>query len=278
MKQKRYDILLWDVDGTLLNFLESERCALQNAFGAYGIKIDDEINDRYSAINISFWKRLEKREIDKTEVLRGRFVQLFEELMPQGSLGHKKLDAKLLSQIDIDEFRAKYQHELGSVYFYQEDSLTLCKKLKEEGFLQFIITNGVEWTQRNKLQLAGFDKVMEDIYISEVIGYNKPDERFFEGCFKEMQKRGIAIDKSRMLVIGDSLSSDMQGAINAGIDRCHYIEPREAEVTSMDIRHTAEGQNADQQAADQTDTCNSYEIHHLWDVEEILWQNQLTKS
>ena len=170
MRQKKYDILLWDVDGTLLNFLASEREALFQAFAAYDITIDEEIYQTYSEINLALWKKLEKGEVTRLEVLRNRFTQLFALFAPGERFAEKGIAYETLAGIDIEDFRAKYQHGLGSVYFYQEDSLTLCQKLKEEGFYQYIITNGVTWTQTNKLKLAGFDKVMRQIFISEEIG------------------------------------------------------------------------------------------------------------
>ena len=240
MKEKKYDIILWDVDGTLLDFLASEKWALKEAFRSFGMEIEDETVSVYSAINDSFWKRLERQEITKEEVLIGRFKTLFEVMH--------------ITDIEVAEFQKKYQRNLGSVYFYMEDSLSLCKKLKEEGVLQYIITNGVEWTQRNKLHLAGFDEVMDDIFISEVIGYNKPDVRFFDGCFEHIAEE---IDKKRVLVVGDSMTSDMKGAQNAGLDSCLYAPLKEK--------------------ADNTEYV-TYRISSLWEIEEIIWQNQRDKN
>lgn len=255
MKARKYDALLWDVDGTLLNFLESERWAIREAFRSYDIEIDDEIISVYSAINDSLWKKLERGEVSKEQVLRGRFEQLFREFEPEGKLEQKHMDCGRLGAIDVSEFQQKYQRNLGSVYYYMEDSLALCKKLKDEGFLQYIITNGVEWTQRNKLQLAGFDEVMDDLYISEVIGFHKPDVRFFETCLEKI--KGKVSDKRRILVIGDSMTSDMKGAENAGLDSCLYAPGKTPEEKPSMV---------------------TYQIASLWDVEGLIWQNQNDKN
>lgn len=255
MKERRYDVILWDADNTLLNFDLSQEYAIRESFRQYGIKIDDQIVAAYSAINDSYWKRLERREIEKLEVLRGRFLTLFEELSPGGALSHKNLSAAALSQIDVDVFRKQYQRYLGSVYYYLDDSLSLCKKLKEQGLFQYIITNGVLATQQNKLLLAGFYEVMDGIFISEEIGYNKPDVRFFEGCFERMEQKGHKVNLSRMLVVGDSSTSDMQGARNAGIDCCHYL-----------------GMGAKE------DAHVTYRISNLWELEDIICQNQPTRN
>lgn len=254
MREKRYDIIFWDVDGTLLDFKESEKWALREAFLNHEITIDEEIHSVYSRINDSYWKRLERGELTRPEVLRGRFDDFFRTLMPGGALAHKGIDADKLAAVDKEQFRMQYQKNLGSVYFYMEDSLSLCKKLREEGFLQYIITNGVEWTQRNKLQLAGFDRIMEDIFISETIGYDKPDVRFFDACFNAVKGQ---VDKRKILVVGDSLTSDMKGAENAGLDCCLYVPDGEPDEKPLGV---------------------TYKISRLWDVEEVLWQNQRVRS
>lgn len=252
MKEKKYDVLLWDVDGTLLNFSESEKWALREAFRSYEIEIDDEIIAVYSAINDALWKKLERGEVEKHQLLRGRFEQLFCEFFGDGKLTGKTIDRDRLKGIEVTEFQQKYQRNLGSVYFYMEDSLTLCKKLRKEGFLQYIITNGVEWTQRNKLHLAGFDEVMDDLFISEVIGYNKPDVRFFETCFEKIKEKHD-LELKRVLVIGDSMTSDIKGAENAGLDSCLYAPGNVNEVKKDNV---------------------TYQIAKLWDVEEFLWDKK----
>ncbi len=252
MREKRYDVVLWDVDGTLLNFLESEKWALKETFLSFGMEIDDAKVRMYSAINDSLWKRLERGEICKQDVLHGRFQKLFEEMQ--------------ITQIDVTEFQITYQRNFGSVYFYMDDSLSLCKKLNKDAFQQYIITNGVEWTQRNKLHLAGFDEVMDDIFISEVIGYDKPDVRFFDLCLQSIEKhlssQEKSLDRGRILVIGDSMTSDMKGAQNAGLDCCLYAPKK----------------NVAEAASNESQTGVTYQISYLWDVEDILWQNQKDKN
>nr|MBQ8252934.1 HAD-IA family hydrolase [Lachnospiraceae bacterium] len=224
MREKRYDIILWDVDGTLLDFHRSERWALENAFLSYGMTIDDDIYRAFYKINLNYWKRLERQEVTRAQLLIGRFADLFLLFQPGGVLTGKGIPYETLSQINVDEFRLCYQKFLGSVYFYMDDSQKLCGKLKEDGFLQYIVSNGLEQVQKNKLHLAGFDILMEKIFVSEAVGYDKPDLRFFEHCMEEIsQSMGCAkLDKSRILIVGDSMTSDMKGAENAGIDCCLY--------------------------------------------------------
>lgn len=227
---QRYKIILWDVDQTLLDFTKSEDYALRNTFEHFGIQINSETVALYSGINDSYWKRLERGEVTKQEVLLGRFYTLFECL---------SIDA-----IDVPDFASAYQKALGSVYFYRDDSYRLCLELKKD-YRQYVVTNGVTWTQRNKLRLAGFDKIMDDIFISEEIGSPKPFRDFFEKCFDKIPD----FDKEKTIIVGDSLTSDMLGGNRAGISCCWY-NPEEKEKAN--------------------DVFIDYEIRNLWEIRKIL--------
>lgn len=227
----KYDILLWDVDDTLLDFGLSENYAIKHCFELIGMDISDDWIRRYSDINQTYWKRLEKGEVTKPHVLRGRFEDLFSEMNI------------VMSEDEVTDFQMNYQKALGEVYFYRDSSYELCKKLKEN-CRQYLVTNGVESTQRNKLRLAGFDVLMDDIFISEVIGHVKPKREFFDSCFEQIKD----CDKKRILLIGDSLSSDIKGAKNASVASCWYNPGGKI----------AEGITPD------------YEIQNLWDVIKII--------
>lgn len=265
---KRYETILWDVDGTLLNFSKSQEYALRKAFADYHIAITQNTVELYSKINDSYWKRLERGEIPKVQVLYGRFEELFCRLLEKTEAkqemltewfckkdGEKDFEAlvkRKIEQVPVKEFQRTYQTYLGSVYFYQDDSFELCKKLQRD-FKQYVVTNGVERTQRNKLQLAGFTELMEDIFISEVMGAPKPDERFFDACFRQIPD----FNKEKAIIIGDSLSSDMLGGNRAGIAVCWYNPEKLAKT--LDVRI-------------------DYEIQNLWEVENVLWQNHQIKN
>lgn len=242
---KRYDVILWDVDGTLLNFLESERFALTDCLVYFGLPTDEEIVKTYSAINDKCWKLLERGEVEKSWVLIHRFEELFSYL-------HVK-------DVDVKEFQQRYQYKLGSVFYFQDDAKTLLARLKKD-FKQYIVTNGVEDTQRRKLGLSGIAELVDDIFISECMGYEKPNPGFFEGCVRRMQQEGITPDKSKMLIVGDSLTSDMKGGNRFGIDCCYYRKGLPKEPSVID------GVKVD------------YIIDNLWEVEQILWQNPKTRN
>lgn len=198
-----FTTILWDVDDTLLDFPYSERYALTACFHAFGKQITEKIIERYSQINTSFWKRLELGEITKNELLPGRFEALFQEYD--------------IHDIDVEEFRSRYQDELGNVCRYRDDSLDICTDLRKQ-FKQYVITNGVTATQKKKLELSGLGGVMDGSFISEEIGVPKPQKEYFDYCLSHIEEQ----DKSRILVVGDSLSSDIKGGVQAGIPTCWY--------------------------------------------------------
>lgn len=199
----KFTTLLWDVDGTLLDFIYSQRYALTKCFQTIGREINEEILNRYSAINDSFWKRLELGEITKAQLLTGRFTQLFEEYR--------------IENVDVEAFRQEYQEALGSVFSYIDDSLTICKALQGK-VMQYVVTNGVTSTQVNKLKLSGFFDIMEELFISEQIGAPKPHKEYFDYCLAHIEEQ----DKSKILLVGDSLTSDIKGGVLAGIPTCWY--------------------------------------------------------
>lgn len=200
---QRYTTILWDVDGTLLDFLYSQRHALTACFQSAGLTINEEILQRYSEINDSMWKKLELGEITKAQLLPGRFRKLFEEYH--------------IENVDVEAFRRQYQEELGNVYCYMDDSLNVCKSLCGK-VKQYVVTNGVTATQTHKLELSGLAPLMEELFISEQIGVPKPQKGFFDYCLAHVEEK----DKLKILLVGDSLSSDIKGGVQAGIPTCWY--------------------------------------------------------
>ncbi len=212
---RRFTTILWDVDNTLLDFDYSCRGALKQGFQTLGIKLTEDMINRYFQINEGYWKRFEKGEVTKEQVLHGRFADFFEEY---GLLEHP--------QVSVQAFRMEYQKSLGNIYSYLDDSLTICKALQTK-LKQYIVTNGVSATQRSKLGLSGFAEVMNDLFISEEIGAPKPQAEFFEYCLSKIEEK----DRSKILLVGDSLSSDIKGANTVGIKACWY-NPKEKELSN----------------------------------------------
>ena len=222
--------ILWDVDGTLLNFKDSEKHALSGCLTREGIKPTDEIISLYSKINKSFWERLETGELTRDEVLVGRFVDFFE---------------RIGKDVNIKKFEKAYQVALANVFFYYDDSLELVKRLKEDRFRQYIVTNGVASTQHKKLRDSKFYYIMDGVFISDDIGHPKPGIGFFEKVFEGIPE----FSKEETIIVGDSLTSDIKGGNNAGISCCWY---------------NPYGEKADK------DVNIDYEIKNLWELLNIL--------
>lgn len=195
--------LLWDQDNTLMDFSYSQRQALIRSFQHFGREIGEEVIGCYEQINNDYWSRFELGRVTREELKTGRFKALFVEI------GAHELDA--------EDFFREYQEALGSIYSYLDDSLTICKSFQGR-LRQYIVTNGLTYTQRKKITLSGFVDVMEGIFISEEIGKQKPDREFFDRCLSGVEET----DRDRIMIVGDSISSDIKGGIQAGIRTCWY--------------------------------------------------------
>ncbi len=223
---RKYTTVFWDLDQTLLDFERSMEYALQAVFAQYGLKINEEMTARYSVINRSYWLRLESGELSKEQVTVGRFRTFFEELG--------------ITHVSPEELNVDYQRELGSVFFFMEGAKELVALLKERGYRQYVVTNGVNATQANKMRLSGLDRIMDGVFVSELMGYPKPRKEFFDGCFAALSD----VDRNKCILVGDSLTSDMRGAENAGITSCWFNpEKQEKDVdvrTDYEIRRLEE--------------------------------------
>lgn len=200
----KYDTILWDLDGTLLDFKLSERYALGVCLKKYGISMTEEMLSLYSGINERYWERLERGEVTKQELLPGRFESFFHQM------GWNHIDPKIIHK--------EYERELGTMTYYRDNSYEVVKRLKELGIKQYIVTNGVVLTQYIKMKKSGFDRLIDKVFISDEIGYEKPQIKFFEKAFAQMPD----FRKEKALLVGDSLTSDIKGANNVGVDACWY--------------------------------------------------------
>lgn len=204
MENKRaITTLLWDVDGTLLDFDYSLRCSLRKCFHTIGQPITEDMIRRYSQINDGYWLRLERGEITKAELLAGRFRDFFAEFG--------------LTGIEEEAFLKEYQSGLGHYYAYMDDSLTVVKGLQSQ-YQQYVVTNGVAATQMSKLKLSGLYEAMDGVFISETIGCAKPGRAFFDYCLEHVGEKS----PEKILIVGDSMTSDILGGIQAGIRTCWY--------------------------------------------------------
>lgn len=200
--------LLWDVDGTLLDFRAAETAAVKSLFDEFSLgRCTDEMVRRYSRINMVFWERLERNEITKSRVLIGRFEQFFGEIGIPVSLA--------------EEFNRRYQIRLGDTIVFRDDSIRIVKSLR--GCVrQYVVSNGTIVAQNRKLKLSGLGELMDGIFLSEEIGAEKPNKAFFDTVFEKIRP----FRPDEVLIVGDSLTSDIRGGNNAGIRTCWYNPER----------------------------------------------------
>ena len=158
--------------------------------------------NRDSRINDGLWKALERKEVTKEELKIKRF-ELF--------LKENSLDADFASMAKL------YTENLSRQPFVMEGAKELLLSLQND-FEIYIITNGIAFVQRGRMGASSINNLFKKLYISEEMGFEKPDIRYFERVFDDIEN----FDPKRALIIGDSLSSDIKGAVNCGIDSCYF--------------------------------------------------------
>lgn len=199
----KYKALLFDLDDTILSFSKAEDYAIGKIFDKYDISNTIENKITYSNINLKYWKMYERKEISRENLLNKRFREFFSVIN------------KDISEDELININDVYFSYLTSVVFILPGALELLKELKQD-YRLFIITNGVKSVQEKRLSLAPEIKSQfEKIFISEDIGFVKPQIEFINYVLKETK-----LNKEDILIIGDSLSSDMMLGINSDIDTC----------------------------------------------------------
>lgn len=205
-----YTTILFDSDDTLLDFKASEKQAIYRAFDMAGLPFDEEIRIVYSEINHGLWKALERGEITTGELLCERFQRLFE------CYGYN---------YDPSAMNDLYFTCLSETAFTVDGAVEILEYLYGRYELD-IITNGVGYIQRSRLDNADIRKYIRHLFISGEIGAAKPDKVYFDYVLSHIDEK----DRSKILVVGDSLTSDIKGAITAGLD-CVYIGTAENKAT-----------------------------------------------
>lgn len=197
-----YKYLLFDLDDTLLDFKGSEKLALRKVLKKYNIDSSDQTINLYSDINDSFWKRFEKGEITRTDIFEGRFIELSKRL-----------------NMDFDTFQVSngYFKELSFCGLTFPYVTTLLEKLCQKEYILVAVTNGSLLPQTGRIVASGIAGYFKGgIHISEVIGYQKPQKEYFDFVLNAIGNP----PKDEILLLGDSLSGDIKGAINMGLDNC----------------------------------------------------------
>jgi YjjG family noncanonical pyrimidine nucleotidase len=201
----KYEVVFLDADGTVWDFKRSEEKAFLSTLKSYGVEENLEgVYRRYSRINELLWDRLEQGTIKKDQLRRKRFVDLF---------------AEFQFKIPIDEFSRKYLTAIAQENDLIDGAEEICRYLSER-YRVVVVTNGMKETQNSRMAGSALEPFIEKMIISDEISIAKPEPGIFEYAMNAIGYK----DKNRVIMIGDSLSADIAGGINFGIDTC-WINP-----------------------------------------------------
>nr|AWI66872.1 non canonical pyrimidine nucleotidase, YjjG family [Orpinomyces joyonii] len=203
---------LFDLDQTLLNFHASEYIGLKKIIESNGQTFTDELYQYFKKRNKELWMEYEKENITKNQLFETRFRLLFEKC---------NVDTSNMDLLKINGEFIKIMSQNGVL---MKGALEFLKKLRNDipNSKIIIITNGAKLNAEGRIESTGLNAYYDDIFISEVIGVNKPSIEFFNIVLNAINE-----PKESCIVIGDSLTSDMLGAKNAGLTSCWFI-PEEA--------------------------------------------------
>ena len=200
-----FKVLLWDLDNTILDFNLAQDNSLKAAFERYGLgECSDETVSRFNEINNKHWQMLERNEITKDEVYRLRFEEFL------GFCGK-------MGAVDPLEINDCFENGICNTISFLDDSFNLLCSLKDD-YALYCVTNGATEIQKKRLNDSTLINIFRKVFISDEIGYDKPKKEFFDYALANI----IPCEKEEILIIGDSLTSDMKGGNNAGIKCCWY--------------------------------------------------------
>lgn len=198
------EFLFLDLDDTILDFHKAEHIALGKTFRDFGLEPTDEVMARYSLINKAHWERLERKELTREEVLVGRFAVLF------GEYG---------IAVDPTLCARTYENNLSIGHYFLTGAYEAVEALSKK-YKLYLASNGTAKVQAGRLASANISHFFQEIFISQEIGANKPDIAYFNGCFAKIPD----FDVSKSMIVGDSLTSDILGGIQAGMKTC-WVNP-----------------------------------------------------
>ena len=207
--------LFFDIDGTIMDFKAAEHAAFCRSMEEHGISNGEERYPRYTVYNRGLWEALERGELTRDELLEHRYARFF-----------------AMEQISCDPkaFEASFRTNLNNVHILIEGAWEILEYLSEK-YPMYVVTNGIASTQHKRISDAKIDRFFQKLFISEEIGCAKPDPKFFAYALEQAGNPA----PENVLIIGDSLTSDMQGGYNAGLKTCWYHSEATASRPSFPI-------------------------------------------
>ena len=191
------EFLFLDLDDTILDFRKAEYIAIGKTIGDFGVEPTDEVRKLYHEINKWHWEQLELGTLTREEVLVNRFGVLFE---------------KLGKTVDAVACARAYEKNLSQGHWFLPGAEEAVDALSKK-YRLFLASNGTASVQKGRMTSANLYRFFETVFVSQEIGHNKPSKAYFDACFSTIS----GFDKEKAMIVGDSLSSDIKGGINAGI-------------------------------------------------------------
>ena len=222
------EFLFLDLDDTILDFHKAERIAISKTIREFGVEPTEEILAIYHGINKWHWEQLELGKLTRAEVLVNRFGVLFE---------------RLGVQVDAPKCAKAYEINLSQGHWFLPGAEEAVEALSKK-YRLFLASNGTAVVQKGRMTSANLYRFFETVFVSQEIGHNKPSREYFDACFASIS----GFDKEKAMIVGDSLSSDIKGGINAGI-KTVWVNPDHKD--SGDIKP-------------------DYEIEYLYQLESLL--------
>ena len=218
------EFVFLDLDDTILDFHKAERIALSKTIRQFGLEPTEEVLNRYHVINKRHWELLELGKLTRDEVLQNRFDQLFTEM-----------------NIPIDKAACAkaYEKNLSIGHWFLPGAEEAVDRLHKK-YRLFLASNGTAVVQKGRMTSANLYRFFREVFVSQEIGHNKPSLAYFDGCFARIP----GFDPAKAIMVGDSLTSDIRGGINAGI-RTVWVNPSHA-PNPTDIRPDYEIQSITQ--------------------------------
>lgn len=191
------EFLFIDLDDTILDFQKAEHIALKKTLQEFGVEPTEATCSRYSQINREHWEALERKELTREQVLVGRFAVLFQQCGIEA---------------EAEQVARKYEDMLSIGHYFLPGAEEAVKSLSKK-YKLYLASNGTAKVQAGRLASADISKYFQEIFVSQEMGADKPDKVYFDRCAAKIP----GFDPAKAMMVGDSLTSDIQGGINAGM-------------------------------------------------------------
>ncbi len=222
-------IVLIDLDNTIIDFNECARHSIIGIFEDLGFHYDENVFTTFITENVKIWKKLELGEIDKPYLRANRWNIILE---------------KLGINYDGTIIEERFENGVAMGAYPVEGAYELLEYLHKK-YDVYVVSNGFRYVQESRIKIGNYGKYFKNIFLSEDIGIQKPDTRFFDYCYESI---GFP-PKDELILIGDSLSADIKGGNNYGIETIWFN--KNADPESDTIKPT-------------------YTVNKLKDIEKIL--------